>query len=129
MEHRVGRGHRRGGEGEPVVSRDPHAPADRWREIAPGVWHREAVSARSPSALVRSQGGGFVMRIGNAGPWLAAGDTLAAATEHAGGHAARLELMAERGGDDLCGACATCTRLAKEAGDGNNSGAGALREP
>ena len=111
------------------MSRDPHAPADRWRSVAPGVWHREAVSARSPSALVRSQGGGFVMRIGNAGPWLAAGDTLASATEHAGGHAARLELMAERGGDDLCGPCAQCARLAKEAGDGNNSGADALREP
>ena len=74
------------------MSRDPHAPADRWRSIAPGVWFREAVSARSPSALVRSQrAGAFVMRIGNDGPWLAAGDTLAAATEHAGGHAARVE--------------------------------------
>lgn len=94
------------------------------------MWHREAVSARSPSALVRSQrAGAFVMRIGNAGPWLAAGDTLAAATEHAGGHAARLEMMAERAGDDICGACATCARLAKEAESGNNSGADALREP
>ena len=101
------------------MSRDSSQPADRWRGIAPGVWHREAVNARSPSALVRAQGSAFVMRV-NGGPWLAAGDTLLAATEHAGGHAARLELMAERGGDDLVGACATCARLARGADDDCN---------
>ncbi|MCH9838868.1 hypothetical protein K0U83_24595 [bacterium] len=98
-----------------MSNRNTSAAAEGWRNVALNVWHREAVSARSPSALVRRGVSGFVMRIGNDGPWLAAGDTLAAATEHAGGHAARLELMAERNGDDLCGACATCTRLAKEA--------------
>ena len=54
-----------------------------------------------------------------------AGATLADATSHAAWHAERLGLMAQRGGDDLCGACATRARLAKEAGDGNNSGADA----
>lgn len=44
-----------------------------------------------------------------------AGATLADATSHAAGHAERLGLMAQRGGDDLCGACATCARLAKGA--------------
>lgn len=44
-----------------------------------------------------------------------AGATLADATSHAAGHAERIGMMAERGGDDLCGPCATCLRLAKGA--------------
>ena len=102
------------------MSRNTSAAAEGWRNVALNVWHREAVSARSPSALVRRDGSAYVMRIGNAGPWLAAGATLLDATEHAGGHAARLELMAERGGDDLVGACATCARLARGADDDCN---------
>lgn len=97
------------------MSRDTSQPAPRWRCVAPGVWHRDAVTAASPSALVQARGGAIVMRIGG-GAWLPAGATLLDATEHAGGHAARVELAAARGGDDLCGACAQCAKLAKENG-------------
>lgn len=91
-----------------MSARDPHAPAPGWREVAPGVWHRDPHGG--PSALVRCERGAFVMRVGG-GPWLAAGDTLRFATEHAGGHAVRLELMAARGGQDLVGPCVICARM------------------
>lgn len=96
------------------MSRDHAAPAPRWRCISPGVWLREPPPG-GVAALVRAQSGRFVMRV-EGGPWLDAGDSLLAATEHAGGHAARVELRAARGGDDLCGDCATCERMRK--GDG-----------
>lgn len=94
-----------------MSTRDPHAAAPRWRCVAPGAWLREPPPG-GVAALVRAQSGRFVMRVGG-GPWLDAGDSLLAATEHAGGHAARVELMAHRGGDDLCGPCATCERIRK----------------
>ncbi len=89
------------------MSRDTSQPAPGWRAVTVGVWVREPHGG--PAALVRAERGAFVMRIGG-GPWLAAGDTLLAATEHAGGHAVRLELMAQRGGDDLVGPCVICAR-------------------
>lgn len=93
------------------MSRDTSAPAPRWSPaLAVGLWRREAVTARSPVALVRQARGGFEMSVAG-GAWLPAGDSLLAATEHAGGHAARVELAAARGGDDLCGNCATCARM------------------
>lgn len=91
------------------MSRDPHSAAPRWRSTAPGVWLREPPPG-GVAALVRAASERFVMRV-DGGPWLDAGDSLLAATEHAGGHAARVELRATRGGDDLCGDCATCARL------------------
>ena len=90
------------------MSRDTSQPAPGWRVVTVGVWVREPHGG--PSALVRAERGAFVMRIGG-GPWLAAGDTLLAATEHAGGHAVRLELMAQRGGQDLVGPCVICARM------------------
>lgn len=96
------------------MSRDTSRPAPGWREVAPSVWLREPHGG--PSALVRCDRGAFVMRI-DGGPWLAAGDTLLAATEHAGGHAVRLELMAARGGQDLAGPCVICARMSAK-GDG-----------
>lgn len=96
-----------------MTSRDTSQPAPRWRCVAPGVWHRDAVTAASPSTLVRCEAGRFVMRVGG-GPWLPAGDTLLAATEHAGGHAAAAELRAAIG-EDRTGPCAQCARLAATA--------------
>ena len=93
------------------MSRDPHSAAPRWRSTAPGVWLREPPPG-GVAALVRAASGRFVMRVAG-GPWLDAGDSLLAATEHAGGHAAAMELRAARRGDDLCGPCATCDRLEK----------------
>jgi len=104
-----------------VSNRNTSAPADRWRPVAVGVWFRDPVSARSPSALVRQARSGLEMRIGG-GAWLPAGETLLAATEHASGHAARLELMAERGGDDLCGDCAICARAVRAAKEAKENG-------
>jgi len=107
-----------------VSRRDESLPAENFRPLAPGIYAR----AGSVPCVVRGRPGAWLFTLGRDAA-LPAGATLLRATEHAGGHAARVEMMAERNGDDLCGACATCTRLAKEAGDGNNSGAGALREP
>lgn len=90
------------------MSRDTSQPAPGWRVVTAGVWVREPHGG--PSALVRAHAGAFVMRIGG-GPWLDAGATLLAATEHAGGHAVRLELMAQRGGQDLVGPCVICARM------------------
>lgn len=90
------------------MSRDTSQPAPGWRAVTVGVWHREPHGG--PSALVRAERGAFVMRV-DGGAWQPAGDTLLAATEHAGGHAVRVELRAQRGGDDLCGDCQTCERL------------------
>jgi len=89
------------------VSRDTSQPAPGWRAVTVGVWVREPHGG--PAALVRAEAGRFVMRIGG-GAWMPAGDTLLAATEHAGGHAVRLELMAARGGQDLVGPCVICAR-------------------
>jgi len=89
------------------VSRDTSQPAPGWRAVTVGVWVREPHGG--PSALVRAERGACAMRIGG-GAWMPAGDTLLAATEHAGGHAVRLELMAARGGQDLVGPCAICAR-------------------
>ena len=98
-----------------MSARDPHAAAPRWRPVAPGAWLREPPQG-GVSALVQARGGRFVMRV-DGGPWLDAGATLLAATEHAGGHAVRLELMAQRGGQDLVGPCVICARMgAKEGG-------------
>lgn len=95
------------------MSRDHNAPADHWHPLAVGLWRREP-PPRGVVAVVRQARGAFAMSV-RGGAWLPAGETLLAATEHAGGHAARIELAAERGGDDLCGDCATCRRMATEA--------------
>lgn len=92
-----------------MSARDPHAAAPRWRPVAPGAWLREPPQG-GVSALVQARGGRFVMRV-DGGPWLDAGATLLAATEHAGGHAAAAELRAAIG-EDRTGPCAQCARLA-----------------
>lgn len=94
------------------MSRDDSLPAPGWSALAVGLWSRRAPAAGAAECLVRGAPGRYELRVGR-GPWLAAGATLLAATEHAGGHAARVELRAARGGDDLCGECATCERMRK----------------
>lgn len=89
------------------MSRDTSKPAPGWRAVTAGVWLREPHGG--PAALVRAHAGAFLMRV-DGGAWQHAGDTLLAATEHAGGHAVRLELMAARGGQDLVGPCVICAR-------------------
>lgn len=102
-----------------MSARDPHAPAPGWLSALPsGSWLRglhggvpaEVRAVRAPGPLR------YEMRVGD-GPWLAAGETLRCATEHAGGHAVRLELMAARGGQDLAGPCVICARMSAK-GDG-----------
>lgn len=96
-----------------MTSRDTSQPAPTWQCLPTGGWVRQPPRGSVVTALVRRDAGRFVMRVGG-GPWLPAGDTLLAATEHAGGHAAAAELRAAIG-EDRTGPCAQCARLAATA--------------
>ena len=101
------------------MSRDTSQPAPGWLPTLPGGSWLRGLRGGVPAEVRAVAAPGplrYEMRVGD-GPWLAAGDSLLAATEHAGGHAVRLELMAARGGQDLAGPCVICARMgARETG-------------
>lgn len=99
------------------MSRDTSVAAPGWQCLPMGGWVRQPPRGSTVTALVRREGAAFAMRVGG-GAWQPAGDTLLAATEHAGGHAAAQELRAAIG-EDRCGPCVICARAAAATkGDG-----------